>query len=171
MGLPLPFDGSPIHQCSVPTAAESAPLPWRNPGMPRSEYRNDRVDLPLLCRQRDDFRLARYALGQDDSAIVPRSRGSALWFRRSPPRWIRARSEAEGALTKVRISEASSLREGFEWFGNFTEDVVTECQAVPELRRAGRDLSSGNVLLDEFQIALLARLQFRVQLDRLVHFA
>jgi hypothetical protein len=139
--------------------------------MPRSEYRNDRVDLPLLCRQRDDFRLARYALGQDDSALVPRSRGSALWFRRSPPRWIRACTEAEGALTKVRVSEATSLREGFGWFGNFAEDAVTERQTVPELRRAAHELNSGNVLLDELQITLLARLQFRVQPDRLVHFA
>ncbi len=105
------------------------------------------------------------------AGIVPRSRGSALWFRRSLPRWIRACSEAEGALTKVRISEASSLREGLGWFGNFTEDVVTECQAVPELRRVGRDLNSANIRFDEFQITLLAQLQFRVQLDRLVHFA
>jgi len=65
MGLPLPFEQTPTHQCSVSTAATSAPLPRRDPGLPRSAYRRHRVGLPLVFRQWDDLRLERYTLEQD----------------------------------------------------------------------------------------------------------
>ncbi len=57
--------------------------------------------------------------------------------------------------------------------GSATSPKMSSLSARPFQNCIGpvRDLSSGNVISDEFQITLLARLQFRVQLDRLVHFA